>query len=197
VARRDRECNVERQIADILEREVVADFDYLTDQFFIELKAVCGRLSCAPADMLGIMESESAVRPDAQNPRGNATGLIQFMPRTLVGLGWNLGPAGFKKLSAEQQMPFVEAYFKPWISFGLSSAGRLYQAVFLPGTLRGSDESTVIAAPAGPNAGAYKSNVGLDMNHDGAITVSDLTARIDHFRQGPRWIELMRRLNAV
>jgi hypothetical protein len=175
----------------------MAVFDYLADRFFVELTAVCGRLSCAPADMLGVMESESGVRADAQNPRGNATGLIQFMPKTLVGLGWNTGTDEFKKLNAGQQLPFVENYFKPWTSFGLSSAGRLYQAVFLPATLRGSNESTVIAAPTGPNAGAYRANTGLDMNHDGAITVSDLTARIDHVRQGPRWIELMRRLTAV
>jgi hypothetical protein len=175
----------------------MAIFDYLSDQFFIELKAVCGRVSCAPADMLGVMESESGVRPGEQNPSSNATGLIQFMPKTLLGLGWKTGPDAFRKLNAEQQLPFVEAYFKPWISFGLSSAGRLYQAVFLPGTLRESNESTVIAAKNGPNAGAYQSNVGLDMNRDGAITVSDLTARIDHFRRGPRWIELMRRLTAV
>lgn len=175
----------------------MALFDYLNDQFFIDLKAVCGRLACAPADMLGVMESESGVRPDAQNPHGNATGLIQFMPKTLVGLGWTPGTDQFKTLSAEDQLPFVEKFFKPWTRFGLSSAGRLYQAVFLPATLPGSNESTVIAAPSGPNANAYNANVGLDMNHDGAITVSDLTARIDHFRQGPRWIELMRRLAAV
>jgi hypothetical protein len=30
-----------------------------------------------------------------------------------------------------------------------------------------------------------------DTNDDGVITVSDLTARIDHVREGARWSELM------
>ena len=87
--------------------------------------------------------------------------------------------------------------FAPHSRQGLTSTGRLYQATFLPATLPGSDESTVIAAPAGPHADAFRANRLLDTDRDGRITVSDLTARIDHVRSGERWNSLIRRLNAV
>jgi hypothetical protein len=173
------------------------DFSYLSDQFFVSLKGVCQRVRCAPEDLLGVMESESGVRPDVQNPHGKATGLIQFMPNTLVGLGWTQGPDAFKTLTAEQQLPFVEKFFAPHATEGLTSAGRLYQATFLPATLPGSNESTIIAAPHGPNADAYVANKLLDTNQDGVITVSDLTNRINNVRQGPRWEALMQRLTAA
>jgi hypothetical protein len=79
--------------------------------------------------------SESGVNPWAQNPHGKATGLIQFMPKTLVGMGWTAGPDAFKVLTAEAQMPYVHRYLAPWKKYGLGSAGRLYQATFRPGTL--------------------------------------------------------------
>jgi Transglycosylase SLT domain len=153
-------------------------------------------LQCAPKDMLGVMESESSVRPDAQNPNGKATGLIQFMPSTLTGLGWTDGPDAFRQLTAEQQLPFVKRYFAPHVVRGLGSAGQLYQATFLPATLPGSSEETVMAAPGGPNASAYTANRLLDTNRDGKITVSDLTARINNVRQGDRWNALTARLDA-
>jgi hypothetical protein len=34
----------------------------------------------------------------------------------------------------------------------------------------------------------------LDTNHDGKMTVSDLTARVKAVRQGPRWTALTARL---
>lgn len=173
------------------------NFNYLTDEFFRKLKQTCSRLGCTPEDLLGVMESESGVKPSAQNPNGKATGLIQFMPDTLAGLGWRGGPDEFKTLGAEQQLSFVEKYFSPHISQGLTSAGRLYQATFLPATLPGSEESTVIAAPEGPNASAYKANQLLDTNRDGKITVRDLTARIDLVRRGARWEALSGRLASV
>ncbi|SAL05796.1 Hemopexin [Caballeronia calidae] len=169
------------------------DFSYLSDTFFSQLKAVCGRLGCLPEDLLGVMESESSVQPWAQNANGKATGLIQFMPATLTGLGWTGGPDAFKQLSAEQQLPYVERFYHPYVG-NLTSPGRLYQATFLPATLPGTDENSVIAGPQGPHADAYQWNTGLDTNRDGMITVSDLTARINLKRQGQRWAALVSRL---
>ncbi|MEW6371132.1 MAG: hemopexin repeat-containing protein [Pseudomonadota bacterium] len=169
------------------------DFSYLSDAFFLELKAVCDRLQCDPRDLLGVMESESGVQPWRRHPSGVATGLIQFMPETLSGLGWTDGREAFARLSAEEQLPFVERYYRPHVG-QLSSAGRLYQATFLPATLPNSNEETVIAAPGGPHADAYRANLVLDTNGDRQITVSDLTARVQAVRSGPRWDALMQRL---
>jgi hypothetical protein len=165
----------------------------LTDAFFQELKAISARLGSDPGDLLAVMVSESNVDPKAQNPHGKATGLIQFMPQTLKGLGWTAGPDEFRTLSAEQQLPYVEKYYRPHRG-KLTSAGRLYQATFLPATLKNSTESTVIAAPGGPNAKAYAANKGLDTNKDGVITVSDLTERLNLKKQTDRWKSLAARL---
>jgi hypothetical protein len=170
-----------------------ADFSYLSDDFFSQLKAVCTRLNCVPEDLLGVMESESGVQPWSQNANGKATGLIQFMPEILKGLGWSAGPDAFKLLNAEQQLPYVESFYRPYIG-KLSSPGRLYQATFLPATLTGTDETSIIAAPNGPHADAFHWNQTLDTNRDGVITVGDLTARINNVRQGQRWAALVSRL---
>jgi len=117
------------------------------------------------------------------------------MPATLAGLGWAEGTEAFAKLSAEEQLPFVERYYRAHVG-RLSSAGRLYQATFLPATLPDSTEETVIAAPGGPHADAYRANLVLDTNGDRQITVSDLTARVEALRTGPRWDALMQRLQS-
>ena len=118
------------------------------------------------------------------------------MPKTLRGLGWTSGPDEFTKLTAEQQLPYVERYYRPYIG-RLTSSGRLYQATFMPATLKNSDESTVLAGANGPRYQAYAQNKGLDINKDGVITVSDLTARINKVRERLRWKELAARLARV
>lgn len=167
----------------------------LPDEFFTELEAVCVALGCESADMLAVMMSESGVRPAAQHHSTKATGLIQLMPKTLQGLGWTAGPDAFARLSAVEQLPYVKAFYQPLVAHGLDSSGRLYQATFLPATLgHGSDPETVVCAKDGPFADAYTSNVGLDVNSDGAITVGDLTARTNMQRTGGRWKSLAARL---
>jgi hypothetical protein len=115
------------------------------------------------------------------------------MPDILKGLGWSDGPDAFKLLSAEQQLPYVERFYRPYVG-NLTSPGRLYQATFLPATLPGTDESSIIAAPNGPHADAFRWNPMLDTNRDGVITVGDLTARISNVQQGQRWEALVSRL---
>ena len=144
------------------------------------------------------MMSESGVKATAHNPNGDASGLIQFMPKILVGLGWTSGPDAFRELSAEEQLPFVEKFFTPYVPKGLSSAARLYQATFLPATLDlGSEPNTVICQQGGINSFAYGPNKVFDRDGDGAITVGELQAAIDRNTQGPRWAEIVARLNGT
>ncbi len=157
----------------------------------------CERIGCKPADLLGVMMSESGVKPNAHNRNGGASGLIQFMPDTLRGLGWNRTPQEFRMLSASAQLPWVAAYFSPWKKTGapFDSAGRVYQAVFLPGTLaKVKAPSGVLAAKAGVLGWAYESNAVFDANGDGRITLGELTASVKRNAKGPRWRELATRL---
>jgi hypothetical protein len=170
----------------------------LSDGFFDEVRSVSGHLQCEPVDLLGVMMNESNVRATAHNPNGNASGLIQFMPQTLVNLGWNQGHAAFRQLTADQQMPFVDRYFTPYITKGLSPAARLYQATFLPATLGlGSDFETIICGQNGPHAFAYGPNIGFDRERKGFITIGDLQDAIDRACTGERWNEILARLDGT
>jgi hypothetical protein len=172
--------------------------DDLPDEFFVALRGVCARIGCDPADLLAVMMSESNVSPTAQHTGSKATGLIQFMPATLKGLGWTAGPDAFRQVSAVDQLDYVERYYRPYAKYGLGSAGRLYQATFLPATMpSGSDPGTVVCGKDGPYASAYAANTGLDMDRDGTISVGDLTARTAAKRKGARWDALMARLAAI
>lgn len=170
----------------------------LSDGFFEAVTATSDTLGCTPLDLLGVMMNESGVKAAAHNPNGDASGLIQFMPQTLANLGWTAGHDAFRSLSAEEQMPFVERYFTPYVHQDLSSAARLYQATFLPATLGlGSDFDVVICGKDGPNAFAYGPNQGFDRDHKGFITVGDLQAAVDRACQGLRWDEIAGRANGT
>lgn len=167
----------------------------LSDGFFEKIKVVAANLKCEPIDLLKVMMSESQVKATAHNPNGHASGLIQFMPSTLKNLGWTKGHEEFRKLSAEEQLPFVEAYFKPHVKEGLGSAARLYQVTFLPATMKdGSDPDTVICKKGGKHDFAYEPNKVFDPAKKGYITVGDLQAAVDRNARGARWKEIEARL---
>lgn len=193
---------------------LTANVDARFDTAFPE---ACARIGCKPIDLLGVMFSESAASPAAHNQapsqvrdkvtgewrpslpaeRYNAVGLIQFMPATLLGLGWRNGYEAFKHLSASQQLPYVIAFFSPWQKTGApwDSAGRLYQACFLPATLATQrDPSEVLVAKAGRLGWAYEANMTFDHDGDGRITIQELTDAIQRNAKGARWTELLERM---
>ena len=169
--------------------------DDLSDQFFQDIVDVSGRLQLEPLDLLGVMMAESGVKAASNNPSSNASGLIQFLPSTLQHLGWTGTPQQFRQLSAEEQLPYVEQYFQPYVHFGLNSAARVYQVVFLPSSLQlGSSPNTVIVEQGGINSAAYNGNRNLDTNSDGRITVGELQQAIERHLNSARWQEIAARL---
>jgi hypothetical protein len=170
----------------------------LSDLFFTDLLALCGRLGIDALDLMGVIMAESGAKASARNPVSDASGLIQFLPSTLAHLGWTDTPEAFRQLSAAEQLPYVEAHFQPYVHFGLKSAARVYQAVFLPASLSlGSSNETVIAAKGGIHAAAYEGNRGLDRDLDGAITVGELQKAIERRHNSPRWHEIVDRIRAA
>jgi hypothetical protein len=164
----------------------------LSPGFFSGLRAMCARLGCDPFDMLRVMCAESSVSASAENAASGASGLIQLMPFNLPSVGWAGTPQAFRQLSAEAQLPYVERYFEPWKSYGLTSVNRLYQAVFLPGTLsRGSSDGTVICERNGFLSDAYAANASVDTGNKGYITVGDLRAAVYRRTTGQRWTEIV------
>ena len=144
----------------------------VTGDFATELNRVSSKFNVNPLDMLALMRSESGLNPQAVNPNGGATGLIQFMPNTARNLGTTT--EALKNMSAAEQMKYVEKYFDSVRLPSGSSAGRLYAFVFLPG--RANREVLTSRGEA-----YYDNNVRLDMDRDGNITITDLDVRMARY----------------
>ena len=88
--------------------------DALSDGFFREVQNMSMRLGCQPRDLLKVWFSESiGIHAGAKNPAG-AYGINQMIPTRIVQAGFRGGPEAYIKLSAEEQLPFVEIYYEQW-----------------------------------------------------------------------------------
>ncbi len=125
----------------------------LGNNFYPKLVRMCRELGMRPEDLISVMISESGMNPSAHNPGGGASGLIQFMPFVLKGLGFPGSPDDFRKLSGEQQLPWIKKLIKgnmalqggkPFTSGGQYYVSNLWPvALKLPGVKKG-DPNTVI-----------------------------------------------------
>jgi hypothetical protein len=148
-----------------------------------------------PLDMAKVAFAETGMNPRAVDSRSNAGGLIGFMPQILTGLGWTGTPEEFRQLSATQQVPYVERYYRPYAGY-LRNEGLVYTANFLPSRLpraATSDDSFVVSQRGDPY---YDVNRILDRNGDGAISVGDLRQHIRVQDVGARYSEIERELRA-
>ena len=136
--------------------------------------AICERLS-VPVDFLMsamAFESGESFSPKVKNAAGSgAVGLIQFMPSTAVGLGTTTDKLA--AMSAEQQLDFVEKYFAPKKG-RLQSIEDVYMNILLPSAI--GHAPTFVLFPAGTKA--FDLNKGLDINHDGTITVEEAASKV-------------------
>ena len=91
--------------------------------------ALARTLGVDPAWIANVIQFESGWNTQAVNRVSNATGLIQFMPKTAKGLGTST--AALKQMSYPQQFRYVATYFKPYAG-RLHSQADVYLAVFYP-----------------------------------------------------------------
>jgi len=175
----------------------------ISNDFFPKLRLIAMGLGARARDMLAVMYSESACKADAWNDnpkslpperRWNASGLIQFMPATLIGLGWTAGHASFRLLSPTEQLSWVDRYYRPYRGF-LGSVGGLYVATFLPALIKhAGDPDFVLTAKAGVLPWAYGPNAAFDANRDLKITVGELEQAVARNCHGARWEDILMRL---
>jgi hypothetical protein len=92
------------------------------------------RLGINPDWLYFVMNSESGLNPKAFNPTGgaNATGLIQFMPSTAIGLGTTVEK--LYQMTAFQQLDYVEKYYTPYKKW-LKGFESMYLTTFYPAAL--------------------------------------------------------------
>ena len=146
--------------------------------FVARVKKLAKTYNINPNWLMSLFNSETGgtFRADIYNMAGSgAVGLIQFMPKTAQDLG--VTTSYLASLSNVEQLDWVEKYLhRQLINIGRSSINDyddLYLLVFYPVAV-GKPDSFVI-----PLSGiGYSQNSGIDMNHDGVITVSDFKAFI-------------------
>jgi hypothetical protein len=161
--------------------------------FYQKLLEVSSEVQMKPEDLLNVMAVESGIDPTAHNANGNASGLIQFMPATLKGLGYKGTHADFRQMSSIDQLDYVKKYILGNMAYNggpFTSAAQYYVANFLPVALqlpgvKEGDPSTIIVAknpdkPHLPNVSThmesvyYNANPSLDADKDGVITYGDI-----------------------
>ena len=148
---------------------------------------------------VAVWAHESDLDPRAHNP-GGASGLCQFEPATLRGLGYDAEDrdlSAFRALSASAQMPWCERYYRGGRQWCSSVAG-CYLWTFLPAQahLCGSPLA-IVCARWGPYADAYRDNcVAFDAPGTGRIQVSDLTDAAAR-SWGPRAAGILARVEAA
>jgi peptidoglycan hydrolase-like protein with peptidoglycan-binding domain len=155
------------------------------EPFFMEkLKKVAANLGVSEKDLIGIMKHESELNPRAVNPFTKATGLIQFMPKTARSLGTTVDE--IYKMSATEQLDFVEKYYKSNNVRAGDDIGDLYMSTFMPAA-KDKPDSFVLGNINGGSvfglsaAAIYKQNKTFDSNRDGIFTVGDVKDRIRRF----------------
>lgn len=110
--------------------------------------------------------------PAQKNLAGSgATGLIQFMPRTAIGLGTTV--EALAAMTDVEQLEYVEAYFRPYHR-RIATLADMYLAILMP---------AYVSRPGGAvmftdGTTAYRQNAGLDANTDGRITKDEAAQRV-------------------
>ncbi|MCI1273376.1 MAG: hypothetical protein LKG27_02955 [Clostridiaceae bacterium] len=140
----------------------------LGPEFLAKAKEIASRLGCDYQDLLALMNSESGLNSSIGS---KYVGLIQMSASAAASVGtsqWAL-----KSMSPVEQLDYVEKFIMNMkVKAGFAptqplSAGELYALVYLPGRARRETLCTKGEA-------YYNCNKGLDYNHDGKITKTDL-----------------------
>jgi hypothetical protein len=144
--------------------------------FRARVREIAGALGCSPDDLMTCMAWETGRRfsPSVRNMAGSgATGLIQFMPQTARDLGTSV--ADLARMTAEKQLDYVEAYFRPWRG-KLRNLGDLYMAILWPRAVGQPDSHVLWDRASRPTT--YRQNMGLDVNRDGVITRGECLVKL-------------------
>lgn len=153
----------------------VPGLEKMTPAFVRGLSDLASRNGWDPSGIALIIYSESRFDPAAKNPKGSASGLIQFIESTAKALGTTTEE--IRKMSAEEQLPLIEKYFQMTLKGRVPDRFEDYYFPVLGRTdLMGKPDETVIWTRGSDE---YDGNTGLDRDKDGQITVGDIRAHMD------------------
>lgn len=194
----------------------------LGSNFYSKLVQIAGETGMRPEDILAVMVSESGINPAAHNP-GGAIGLMQFMPRTLEGVGFHGNPREFGALSGEDQLPYIQKLIEGNMRLNggpFTSAAQYYVAVFwpaglkLPGVRQGDPRTPIVEEnpesvtgyskkyydiglriPVSQERAAYKANPLFHGSTPGAITYGDMMHQVEKNKRNPLYSKALLAMN--
>jgi len=102
---------------------------YNKSAFADKVNEIAKKLQVNPDWLMLVMHSESGLNHKIVNPKGGATGLIQFMPDTARSLGTST--QALQEMTNLEQLDYVYKYFKPY-SGKINSYFDLYLITFFP-----------------------------------------------------------------
>jgi len=143
---------------------------YVTQAFLNKVRVISGKLGANPDDLMAVMASESGLSPRAVNASSQATGLIQFMPATARFLGTSV--TALRQMTAVKQLDYVYKFLS-FYKGRLGTLSRVTTALVWPSALGKPDNYALFYR----GSAAYAGNVGLDLNHDGKVTVGEVAQR--------------------
>jgi hypothetical protein len=139
-----------------------------TEQEIAKLRQVVRNLGLPPhnvQDFMGCMawETGETFSPSIKSPVSTATGLIQFMKNTAIGLGTTV--EALAKMSVVEQLGYVEKHFLPYRK-KIQNLGDIYLSILWPAGIGKSDDTVLWQE----GDSQFLPNKGIDFNADGKIT---------------------------
>lgn len=151
----------------------------VSPEFARGVQTIASALKMPPAGPDWLMaamafETGRTFSPSVKNGAGSgATGLIQFMPTTAIGLGTTVDKLA--AMSAEEQLAYVFDYFEPYVG-RLHSLSDVYMAILWPKAVGKSENYVLWKKETSPKT--YEQNKGLDTNKDGVITKAEAAGKV-------------------
>ena len=154
--------------------------------FISKVRTISDKLKINPDWLMMVMYMESKINAQAVNKQSGdshdpklrvanrATGLIQFMPKTAIGL--STSTTALYNMSAIKQLDYVYAYFKPFAG-KLKSFADLYMVTFFPAAI-GKPNTYILQTSKIAASTIAKQNPIFDVNKDKKVTVGEFKSKI-------------------
>ncbi len=180
-------CTTNHTQIDYNNAKVQSKMPRFEDGFLQNLEKMCEDLDMDCMGLLSIMDYETAgtFSPRIKNPRGTATGLIQFTSATARDLGTSTKE--LRSMTQNEQLEYVRKYFEQHQDKADYSNPRdIALSVFYPKAVGKSENFTITRK----GKRAYWQNRGLDRHpKDGKITAKEYVQpalRRGYFRGGKK-----------
>lgn len=141
-------------------------------EFAAKVEHICWKLGIKPSWLMAVMWKESNINHRAVNNVSGATGLIQFMPSTAVGLGTTV--QDLKNMSNVEQLDYVYKYLRPY-RFKFKSYVDVYLAVFFPVAI-GKPDDYILQTQSLSASLIASQNRALDTDNSDSISKKEVEA---------------------